>query len=212
MRFDEFIKIVGNLPVIETEVLLAGIPNSEGIKVQISRWEKAGKLIQLKRGIYVLEAAYRKVEISEYYIASLLERPSYVSLEKAMEYYGLIPEAVPVYTSVTTKRPAKFSTKVGVFNYRRIKQPFFWGYNSIVINGQTAFMAKAEKALLDFIYLNNIKTSFDYLEELRLQNLEKINCAQLISFAKKFDKPGILKSAEIITGYILQNKGKEKQL
>ena len=212
MRFEEFIKIVGGLAVIETEVLLAGIPDSESVKVQISRWEKAGKLIQLKRGIYLLDAAYRKVEISEYYIASVLERPSYISLEKAMEYHNLIPEAVAVYTSVTTKRPAEFSTKIGVFNYRRVKQPFFWGYSSIVINGQTAFIATAEKALLDFIYLNDIKTSFDYLEELRLQNLEKINLEQLISFAKKFGRPGIMRAAETIKEYVLRNRDKEKRL
>jgi len=119
MKLEDFIKITGDLPVIEIELLLAGIPNPDPFKVQISRWEKAGKLIQLKRGVYLLADAYRKIEVYEPYIASILEKPSYLSLEKALEHYDLIPEAVSVYTSVTTKRPAKFSSPVGIFSYKQ---------------------------------------------------------------------------------------------
>ena len=111
MKWLEFLKKVGDLSVIDTEILLAGVTNTNPIKVQISRWEKSGKIIQLKRGFYILADEYRKVVVQPQYIASVLKTPSYISLEKALEYYNLIPEAVHVYTSVTSKRAGKYVSK-----------------------------------------------------------------------------------------------------
>ncbi len=212
MKLEDFIKITRNLPVIEIELLAAGVPNPAPLKVQISRWEKAGKLIQLKRGIYLLADAYRKVEVYEPYIASILKKPSYLSLEKALEYHNLIPEAVKVYTSVTTKRPAKFSSEVGVFRYKHIKNSLFWGYKAITLRRQTGFLATPEKALLDLIYFNGINISNDYLEGLRLQNVSQINLETLFEYAKKFEKPGMLRAANKIKAYIQSSQEKEKEL
>lgn len=201
MKWEEFIKKFGGLPLLETEILLAGVLNPEPVKVQISRWQKSGKLIQLKRGAYLLSEPYRQQEINEFYVASILKRPSYISLEKALEYYGMIPEAVKVYTSVTTKRPCRFTSHIGVFSYRHLKKSLFWGYESITAGKQTVFIASPEKALLDLVYLNAMKMSLDYLKELRLQNTEKINTKTLLEFAKRFGKPKILQAAGIIKEY-----------
>ncbi len=159
MKWGDFLNLVGDLPVINTEVLVVGVANPGAVKVQLSRWRRAGKLIQLKKGFYVLAAAYRKIDIYELYVASFLKRPSYVSLEKALEFYGLIPEAVPIYTSVTPKRQGKFISKIGIFEYQHIKDSLFWGYDSISMNKQTAFIASPEKALLDLIYFKGMNIS-----------------------------------------------------
>lgn len=212
MKLDNLIKIAGRLPVIETQALLTGADNPGAIEVQISRWLGAGKLIRLKRGVYLFSEAYRKIDIFEPYIASILKKPSYLSLEKALEYHGLIPEAVPIYTSVTTKMPAKFSSEIGIFDYRHIKNGLFWGYTSVTVNKQTAFIALPEKALLDFVYLNGVKISQDYLIELRLQNVKEINLGKLFEFAKRFKKPGIIRAAKIIEKYIRSYQDKERLL
>ncbi len=212
MKWNEFLELVGRLPLIDTELLLAGVPDQVALKVQISRWEKASKLIQIKRGIYLLSEAYRKGSTYEPYIASVLKSPSYVSLEKALEYHDLIPEAVPVYTSVTTKRQGRFVSEIGTFDYRHIKNSLFWGYESVTVNKQTAFIALPEKALLDLCYLNGMNISQDYIEGLRLQNIEKINIDKLFEFARRFKKPGMMKVAKEIQKYITLNKESEKTL
>ena len=186
MRIEGFIQKVQGLPIIDTGVLLAGQKNSTAVKVQISRWAKSGKLLQLKRGIYALAPAYRKIQPVEYYIASVLKHPSYVSLEKALEFHGLIPEAVHVYTSLTTKRPTRFTTPLGIFDYRHIQVSLFWGYRPLTIDRQTFFMANPEKAILDLIYLNDIRVSLEYLNELRLQNYEQIDLGRLEQYALRF--------------------------
>ncbi len=212
MKIEEFIKLVNKLPVIDTEILLAGKSNPKFLKVQISRWQKSGKLVQLKRGIYLLAEEYRKVEPYEPYIASILRKPSYISLEKALEYHGLIPESVRVFTSLTTKRPAKFSSALGSFSYRSIKRALFWGYASVTVNKQTGFFASPEKALLDLIYLNGVDVSTEYLIELRLQGLEKISLDKLWAYAQRFKKPKILRAAKLIKKLVLDFKNKEMTL
>jgi len=212
MEWDKFLKITSKMPVINTEDLRIGGKDIASVEVQLNRWRKAGKLIQLKRGIYLLEQPYRKIEVYEPFIASLLVKPSYISLEKALEYHGLIPEAVTVYTCITTKRPVTFRTKIGIFNYRHIKPLLFWGYDSVTINKQSGFIASPEKALLDYFYLKGVKITIDYLEELRLQNIEKINPAKLQAYAEKFNKPGILRAAGVVKKYIISYKKQEKAL
>jgi len=212
MKFEEFVKRVGKMPVVDIENLLSGVSDPLPLKVQVSRWVKAGKLTQVKRGFYLLADAYRKNDICEPYIASVLKVPSYISLEKALEYHDLIPEAVAVYTSVTTKRAGRFVSKIGVFDYRHIKSSLFWGYESVVINKQTTFIALPEKALLDLCYLNGMRISQDYLEGLRLQNTEKIDKERLFKSAKKFKKPGMLKVAKEIEKYMDSDTENEKVL
>ena len=202
MNFESLLKTFHNSPIIETENLFTGLENIEGIKVQISRWVKAGKLIQLKRGYYLFSNRYRTVEPFEPYLAAILARPSYISCEKALEFHDIIPEGVPVYTSVTTVRQAKFSTEVGIFEYKHIKPSLFWGYSSISQDKQTGFMASPEKALLDFFYFRRSHVDMAYIEEMRLQNLEAIDTQKLQRYALRFCKPGIISLSKLLVLYI----------
>lgn len=212
MKWGDFLNKYKGLPIIDSKLFLSSFNNISALNVQISRWVKSGKLIQLKRGLYILSEPYRKINVYEPYAAALLKNPSYVSLEKALEFYDLIPEAVAVYTSVTTKRPGKIVTQLGVFEYKHIKTALFWGYKAIIVDKQTAFMALPEKALLDYVYLRGMKISIPFLEELRLQNLDKIDFNILTKFGKKFEKPGILKVVEVIKKYADYCIGREKEL
>ena len=54
MKWEEFLKQVNHLPVIESEMLLTGAADPAALSVQLVRWAKAGKIIQVKRGVYLL--------------------------------------------------------------------------------------------------------------------------------------------------------------
>jgi hypothetical protein len=56
------------------------------IPVMLHRWEKEDKIIKLKNGLYIFSEKYRRKEIFEPCISYLIKNPSYISLEKAMEY------------------------------------------------------------------------------------------------------------------------------
>ncbi len=212
MKFIEFVQAFGRLPLIETENLLAGAADSAAIKVQLSRWTRSGKIIQLKRGVYLLAESYRRVEPYEPFIASILKKPSYLSLEKALEHHHLIPESVPVYTSVTPKGPARFISELGSFNYRHIQPSLFWGYESVTVRRQTAFIATPEKALLDLIYLKAGEISGDYLEEMRLENLQALRPTRVLAHAARFNMPRMARAARVLTAFIRSRRREEKTL
>jgi len=136
-----------------------------GLKIfayQLSLWQKQGYITKLKNGLYIFTESLIGTNPEE--IAQLLYEPSYISLEKALSIYGLIPEMVYAITSITAKATRRFKNKLGVFTYRNIKPNLFFGYT----RKPTGLMiADPEKALLDLIYLNKIKTEAA-LAELRL--------------------------------------------
>jgi len=212
MEFGEFLKKYQQLPLLNSKIILTGESHPDSLRVQLARWARAGHIIQLRRGIYVFAPHFQKVRPSAYFIASVLTSPSYVSLEKAMEFHGLIPEAVFSVTSVTTKRPGSFTTLLGRFDYSHIQPGLFWGYASAVFEGQTGFMAHPEKALLDLFYLRPARVTAEYLDELRLQNLEKVNPVRLLEYAHRFHKPGIRRAAETLNNYIQDVRSREKTL
>ena len=118
---------------------------------QLSLWKKQGKLEQLKRGVYVF--AQKRDELSPHEVSQLLYQPSYISLESALSYYGLIPEMVFAHTAVTTKATRSFENCYGRFTYRSIKPELYFGYQAHTTKHGVALLAEPEKALLDHLYL-----------------------------------------------------------
>jgi predicted transcriptional regulator of viral defense system len=180
MRFEELIEIVGDQPVFETDLLMAGDVDPANVQRQLSRWTEAGRVYQVRRGLYALAPPFQRVKPHPFLVANRLTRPSYVSLQSALAYYGLIPEYVPVTTSVTTMRPGRWDAPLGRYAFRHVKGDLFWGYRLVdVTPEQHAFVASPEKALLDLIYLEPGADSPNYLRELRLQNLDHLDLDEL---------------------------------
>jgi hypothetical protein len=197
MEFERLMEIVGDQPVFETSLLLAGDVDRANVQRQLSRWTKAGRLYQLRRGLYALAPPFQKVEAHPFFVANRLVKPSYVSLQSALSYYGLIPEAVPVATSVTTSRPGRWDTSLGSYAFRHIKTELFRDYRLLELgNGQEAFVASPEKALLDLIYLTPGADSAAYLKELRLQNLEALDLDRLQDEAGLTRRPKLQRAAD----------------
>ena len=184
MKWQDLLFLIGSEPVFSSTFLMAGNRSRADIQLQLSRWVKAGKLHQLKRGLYVLAEPYRKVSPHPFLIANRIKNASYVSLQSALAWYDLIPEYVPVVTSVTTTRTDTFHSSEGSFLYRHIKKSMFTGYRyTELLDGQFVFLAQPEKALLDLIYLTPHSESRDYLKGLRLQNMDVINTDLLVELS-----------------------------
>lgn len=134
---------------------------------QFSLWQKQGYLIKLKNGLYAFRNRAAELEPEE--ISGLLYSPGYLSLEKALSFYGFIPEMVYALTLVTPKITRRFKNTMGTYIYRHIKSSLFFGYRQIKGRHFPYLLAEPEKALLDYIYLNlrKLKTKAD-IQELRL--------------------------------------------
>jgi predicted transcriptional regulator of viral defense system len=167
------------------------------VQRQLTRWKRAGKIIQLRRGLYTLAPPYQQVKPHPFLVANHLQSGSYVSNQSALAYFGLIPEYTPVVTSVTTMRPGERETPLGVYIFQHIQKSLFYGYRLVDLrNGMQAFLALPEKALLDLIYLQPGGDSHAYLDELRLQNLERLDIQVLKQLAERASRPKLLRAAE----------------
>ena len=114
---------------------------------------REGIVIRVKKGLYVFGDNYRRYPYSKELLANLVYGPSYVSLDYALAYHGLIPERVEALTSATPSRSRRFSTPVGLFIYRQVPAR---AYEIGMVrvegeHGQAFLIASPEKALADKI-------------------------------------------------------------
>ena len=202
MEFDRLLKLIGDDPVFETPLLLAGNIDPKNVRLQLTRWVNSGRLYQLRRGLYSIAPPYQKVRPHPFLVANRLQRASYVSLQSALAFYGLIPETVYITVSVTAGRPERLVTPLGVFEFRHIKSTLLYGYQMTDLGGQNALVATPEKALLDLIYLQPGGESAKYLNELRLQNLDHLNLDVLKRQTEVLDSPKMRAAAKVITKLI----------
>jgi predicted transcriptional regulator of viral defense system len=114
---------------------------------------KRGILERVTKGLYIAGSALQAERPDPFLLANQILGPSYVSVESALSYYGLIPERVYTTTSMTTKAARHYTTPVGAFTYIRLSLPYYsFGVRSVQLTKQqTIMMASPEKALLDKI-------------------------------------------------------------
>lgn len=208
MKFEALVALVADEPVFPSALLLAGIVSSAQVRLQLSRWVKAGRLLQLRRGLYALAPTWRKVEPHPFLVANRLQRGSYVSLQSALAFHGVIPEYVPVVTSVGPGRPETVHNPLGAFQFNHLTGTLFFGYSRMEVAArQFAFVASPEKALLDLIHLTPGADSEDYLRELRLQNSEAMDLSTLDELAQRSGKAKLLRAARLLKRILATEEG-----
>lgn len=199
MEFSKLLEVVGDEPVFESTAFLAGEVDPANARLQLSRWTAAGRIYQLRRGLYALAPPYQKVRPHPFLVANRLCPGSYVSGLSALAYYGLIPEAVYATTSVTPARPAHWETPLGRYEFQHLQPRLLFGYRLLDLGaGQSAYVARPEKALLDMVYLQAGGDSPDYLLSLRLQNLERLDLEELHRLAERSASPKLRRAVMTI--------------
>lgn len=207
MKWESLLDIVADEPVFSTGLLLSGKVSADQVRLQLSRWVRSGRLVQLRRGIYALGPAWRRTEPHPFLVANKLQHGSYVSMQSAMAYHGLIPEYVPVITSAGPGRPGTLRNPLGTFQFRHLASGMLFGYAyTEVAPRQYAFIASAEKALLDLVYLTPGADSRDYLGELRLQ-AGAIDLPQLRLLARRSCRPKLVRAALALEKLMAQGQG-----
>ncbi len=138
------------------QMLTASLKEYSRPRDKITDLLRKKQIIRVKKGLYIFGPDYRKRPYSREILANLIYGPSYISLDYALSYYGLIPERVETLTSVTTGRSRSFTTPVGQFTYSMIPlQAFQTGMTRIELDDGGAFLiATPEKAIIDKISID----------------------------------------------------------
>lgn len=170
---------------------------------KISELVKSGELLSIRRGLYIPGFETDLPVPEPFLIANHLRGPSYVSLEAALSYWGLIPERVYEITSVTMKTAKKYNTPIGRFTYQYLPSPYYsFGIESIQLTPkQNALIASREKAVCDKVILTpgvtlrSLRQTKDFLlEDLRMDEnmLQKLDTTVIHSWLNDAPKKNSL--------------------
>ena len=203
MKLSALVRVFRDRPFFEALELdvLFDEPKPQ-IRARLSRWVKQGKLIQLRRGKYVLALDDWRQGPSAYFISNYLYRPSYVSLHSALEFHGLIPEAVAVIQAIAARHGGEWENPLGRFRYHCLRQPRFSGYREYSSSRDRSLfqgrflMATPEKALVDLFYLEKGEWPDARIEQMRFQNLEVLDRERLIQAARSIRNTRVDRSVE----------------
>ncbi len=143
---------------------------------QVKRLLDQGKLIHIRRGLYCLgEKMGHVIKPHPFELAQYIYGPSYISLESALSFHGLIPEAVYEITSTCIKRAKTFQTPLGVFSYTHLpSENFYLDVEIVTESNAQFFIAKPWKAICDYVfcYKKNWKGLAPLFESLRIDQDE----------------------------------------
>ena len=189
----EVLELISALPYFSASVLFPVVKNKAYLKIILSRYAKAGKIIRLKRGMYVsksyLDALEKKNKLSKYaeFVSGILYKTTYLSLEWVLHENNLLTESPKNFTAIALAKTATFSNELGNFFYHKIRCELFLGYIVSREDDLTIFKATPAKALFDFLYLRkNSLADIGAMEELRLnlENLKEANWKELERYVK----------------------------
>jgi predicted transcriptional regulator of viral defense system len=199
------------------QTLLNCLKDYERPRDKIRALLRSGAIIRVKKGLYVFGPDYSRGPFSRELLANLIYGPSYVSLDYALSYYGLIPERVETVTSVTCGKNRTFSTPVGRFTYWSVPlDSYRVGIDIIQLDERRSFlMATPEKALVDKVCRSrdsDIRGAEEFeaylLEHLRIdpEELLRLNPKRIKEIAQHWRSRKI----QLLATFLHQNRGRDR--
>ena len=189
--------------VFDYQTLLDALSGYSKPRDKITRLLAGRDIVRIKKGLYTFGEAFRGEPVNRGYLANLIYGPSYISLDYALNYHGLIPERVETITSVTTRRSRIFDTPFGVFSYRMLTGPRYTIGAGLETDGRTPLLlATPEKALADKVWADKRfsgRCQGDYAaylsDDLRIDQeaLRKLDHSRLQAIAEAYHSPKINK-------------------
>jgi hypothetical protein len=195
---------------VDAQTLLSLLKEYRKPRDCIARAVKSGELIRLKNGFFINNSYFlhREKEYPYEQIANLIYGPSYVSLEWALSFYGLIPERVSVVTSVTIGSAKQFSTPIGTFIFKHLSiARYSVGIAYKKIEGQLGgfLIATPEKALADWVFfsckgLNEEQLIVDLIESKRIEksSLRALDASLMKKIAEQYRSNSIRTLSKVL--------------
>ena len=164
MRFLEFRNALKDFQVFSYPDILKVDPLFD--RRRLVEWQHKNYIRKIRNGFYI----FKDEKISEgllLYTSNIIYKPSYISLESALSFYNMIPEAVYLINAISTKKTSSFETSDASYNYRNIKKELFFGYEIVNVGDYNIKIADPQKTILDYLYFKLLNSKSE-LEGLRL--------------------------------------------
>lgn len=120
-------------------------PEEGYLRISVKRMLDAGVIFQIAHGFYALKQ--EKLDVEK--LATQLYYPSYISFESALSKYDVINQSMYGLSLATTRHSKKIALAGVDCEYSQLKPALFFGFDLV----NDTYLAQAEKAFLDLIYL-----------------------------------------------------------
>lgn len=202
MKYYDIKKQLDSLVVFSLQDLYLIDPNFR--QATLYDWETIGKVIKLRNNHYIF-SDFIPSNYEYYLLSNLLYEPSYVSMELALNHYGVIPETVGAVTAISTNKTTKMINKYGIFSYQTVTPKLFFGYELLEVSERKIKIASLEKAILDYLYLNSKITATADFESLRWNKQilqEEVDEEKLKKYLDIFSNTRLSKRVAIMKEYL----------
>lgn len=136
----------------------------------VSKLVENGWLVRVKKGIYYITTLESRgvANISEFIIAQILEKDSYISFESALQYYKIFDQHIRTITSISLKQKKEKEIQGTIYNFIKTTEKNYYGWEEARIENRLVKMATLEKAILDMLAFRRTIHSVDLvLEKMR---------------------------------------------
>jgi hypothetical protein len=206
MKFRDILHHFGNQPWFDFEMAWhASGENEECVHTELYRWRKAGKLIELRRGLFCIAVPWSRQVLAGWAYANPIYPPSYLTGEWVLRKEGILPAAdnssgPTVYTCATPRPARTFENPLGHYQYDILPKDLFFGVVKENSGGTVAYVADPEKALLDYWFYQ--KGEWDIARHNALgMDASRIDAEKLIRYAETAGRPRLLKAAKTFIRY-----------
>ena len=146
----------------------------ESARTKAARLTKSGILVRVQRDLYTL--ANRKYSL--FSLANALYQPSVISLETALNYWGLVVQVPQTIFSIGLKSYQCVNENTQ-FIYRKVQAELFrFGQTKV----EDFFIVEPEKALLDTLYMKSKGLAELLAEDVDLSRLDP----ELLAYYRRF--------------------------
>lgn len=175
----------------------AEISKVEQARLLLHRWVKAGRIIPLKKGMYMTGRFYEQRRSDTSFsaaVSAILLPQSYLSLEYILQRNNLLTEVTYPVTAITTRNTRRIDNPLGTFWYRNLRADLYHGFTISEYYGIRFAQASLAKALFDYLYLRPLSgvlriPDIDLAGELRL-NLDEVPAESRAEFGGHVAKSG----------------------
>ncbi len=190
---------------------VAEISKAEQARLLLHRWVKAGRIIPLKKGLYMTSGFYEQRRNDVFFssaVSAIILPQSYLSLEYILQKNNILTEVTYPVTAITIKNTRRVNNPLGTFWYRNLRADLYHGFTISEYFGVRFAEAKLAKALFDYLYLRPLSgvlrvAGFDLAEELRL-NMDEVPEEARAEFRNQVEKSGVRKM-ELIYDNLMRN-------
>lgn len=149
---------------------LKGKLGRQGVRNLVSKLVKNGWLVRIKKGTYYITTLESRgvANISEFIIAQVLEKDSYISFESALQYYKIFDQHIQSITSISLKQKKDKEIQGIRYNFIKTSEKNYYGWKEVQIENRLVKIATLEKSILDILAFRRTTHSIDLvLEKMR---------------------------------------------